>query len=215
MRRLALILLPVGPLCVAALRYLLPYYTAGTDTGTARAVMDHPGRESAVLVLSVAALITLLPGLLLVAEALPRTRLRDWALAFLVPGYLCLGALIAEDSLLWSAAKAHVGVHTTASLLAATHPAITVATGIFVVGHVVGTTLLGVTLLRSSTAPPWAGWCVTVSQPLHFIAFVVLGSPVLDLVGWSLLGIGLAGVARLLTRDGVRQPSPVLASSQA
>ena len=208
MRRVVLALLPVGPLCVAALRYLLPYYTASTDLGTARAVAAHPGRESAVLVLGVVALVTLLPGLLTVAAVLPRTRLRTSALALLVPGYLCLGALIAEDSLLWSAAHAHVPVGTTAALLAATHPAITVAGGVFVAGHVIGTVLLGVALMRAQWLPTWVGGCVAVSQPLHAVAFVVLGSPALDLVGWSLLAIGLAGVAHVLVRRPIAAPVP-------
>ncbi len=208
MKRVALALLPVGPLCVAALRYLLPYYTASTDLGTARAVAAHSGRESAVLVLGVVALVTLLPGLLAVAAELPPTRMRAWALALLVPGYLCLGALIAEDSLLWSAAHAHVPVHTTAALLSATHPAITVAGVVFVAGHVLGTVLLGVALLRTRSFPTWTGVCVAVSQPLHAVAFVVLASPTLDLVGWGLLGVGLAGVANVLLRRPSTLPVP-------
>lgn len=120
-----------------------------------------------------------------------------------MPGYLSLGALIVEDGTLWSAARADVGVRTTASLLDATHPAINVATAVFVVGHVLGTVLLGVTILRSQVFPSWTGWLVAVSQPLHFVAFVVLGSPVLDFIGWTLLAIGLAGIAKVLWSDGV------------
>ncbi|MDT4929063.1 MAG: hypothetical protein QOF92_1930, partial [Pseudonocardiales bacterium] len=38
-------------------------------------------------------------------------------------------------------------------------------------------------------------------QPLHFIATVIAGSPTLDLIGWSLTGIGLAFVARALLAE--------------
>ena len=214
MKRLVLILLPIGPLCVAALRYLLPYYSASSNVSTAKAVIAHPGRESAVLVLSVVAVVTLLPGLLTVAAALPRTRVRTLALTLLVPGYLCLGTLIAKDSLLWSAAHAHIPVQTTASLLAATHPAVTAATNIFVAGHVLGTVLLGIAIARSQTFPTWAGVCVAVSQPLHAVAFVALGSPTLDFIGWALLGLGLAAVARVLAQRlaDTTVPSPALIS---
>jgi hypothetical protein len=211
MKRLALMLLPVGPFCVAVLRFLLPYYTSDGNLATVRAVDAHPGRESAVLWLGLIALVTLVPGVITAATVLPASRLKSWALALSVPGYLCLGVLLAEDYLLWSGAHAHADPQEVAGLLHALHPSIYVGTAIFVVGHVVGTVLLGIALLRSGRVPAWAAWAVTVSQPMHFIAAVIVGSPTLDLVGWSLTGVGLAVVARALltveTRP-VRDPVP-------
>ncbi len=87
-----------------------------------------------------------------------------------------------------------------AALFSAAHPTIGVATGIFVVGHVVGTVLLGIALVRSGRIPAWAGWAVAVSQPIHFVATVFLGSPQVDFVGWSLTAVGMAVVARELLR---------------
>lgn len=198
MRRLALVLLPVGPLCVALLRYLLPYYTADGSLGTVVAVDADPGRESVVLWLGLAALVTLVPGVIAAAGVLPASRLKAWALALSVPGYLCLGVILSQDYLLWSGAHAHTDPRQVAQLLDAAHPSLNIGTGIFVVGHVVGTVLLGVALLRSGRIPVWAAWAVVVSQPLHFIAAVIVGSPTLDLIGWTLTGIGLAAVARAL-----------------
>lgn len=202
MRRLALLLLPIGPLCVAALRFLLPYYTADGNLATVRAVDAHQGRESAVLWLGLIALVTLVPGIIVVANALPASRVKAWALGLAVPGYLCLGVLLAEDYLLWSGAHAHADPHQIAKLLDAAHPSFDIGLTIFVIGHVVGTVLLGMALLRSRRIPYLAAWAVLISQPLHFIAAVIVGSPTLDLVGWSLTGIGLAFVARaLLAQD--------------
>jgi hypothetical protein len=201
MRWLALLLLPVGPLCVAVLRYLLPYYTADGSLATVVAVDANPGRESVVLWLGLLALITLVPGVIAAAAALPSSRLKAWALALSVPGYLCLGVILSQDFLLWSGAHAHTDPQQLAQLIDAAHPSLNVGTGIFVVGHVVGTVLLGVALLRSGRIPAWAAWAVIVSQPLHFIAAVIVGSPTLDLIGWTLTAIGLAAVARTLLAD--------------
>lgn len=205
MRRLALVLLPIGPLCVGLLRFLLPYYTADGNLETANAVIAHPDRESAVLWLGLVAVLTLVPGLIAVAGLLPASRLKTWAITLCVGGYLCLGALLSEDSLLWSGARAHTDPQQIADLLTAVHPSMNVATGIFVVGHVIGTVLLGVALLRSHLIPAWAAWLVIVSQPLHFTAAVIVASPPLDLIAWSMTAVGLAVIARAL----LSRPAPV------
>lgn len=201
MRRATLLLLPVGPLCVGLLRFLLPYYTADGSLATVQAVDAHPARQSAVLWLGLIAIVTLVPGVIAVATALPPSRLKAWALGLSVPGYLCLGVLLAEDYLLSAGVAAHIDPRQLAAQLDANHPSFDVATAIFVVGHVVGTVLLGVALLRSGRIPAWAAWTITVSQPLHFVAAVIVGSPTLDLVAWSMTAVGMGVVARALITD--------------
>lgn len=201
MRRTALLLLPIGPFCIAALRYVLPYYTADNNVAIVQAVNDHPGRESAVLWLGLVGVLTLVPGLIAAAAILPPSRLKAWAMGFAVPGYLCLGVLLAQDSLLWSGAHGGADPQQVVLLLDSLHPSMDVGLGIFVVGHVLGTVLFGIALLRSGRVPAWAAWAVAVSQPLHFIATVIAGSPTLDLIGWSLTGVGLAVIARALLAD--------------
>lgn len=201
MRRAALILLPVGPLSVALLRFLLPYYTADGSLATVQAVDAHPTRQSAVLWLGLIALVTLVPGVIAVASWLPPSRLKAWAVGLCIPGYLCLGVLLAEDYLLSAGTAAHTDPHQLAAQLDAIHPSFDVAIAIFVVGHVVGTVLLGVALLRSGRIPAWAAWTITVSQPLHFVAAVIVGSPTLDLVAWSMTAVGMAVVARAMIAE--------------
>ncbi|MDQ3663291.1 MAG: hypothetical protein M3353_01335, partial [Actinomycetota bacterium] len=79
------------------------------------------------------------------------------------------------------------------------HPTIDIQIVIFVLGHVIGTVLLGLALLRSGRIPGWAAWVLVVSQPLHFVATVILGNPTVDLVAWSMtaLAMGFAGYAVL------------------
>jgi len=201
MRRAALLLLPIGPFCIGALRYLLPYYTADNNVAIVQAVNDHPGRESAVLWLGLVGVLTLVPGLIAAAAILAPSRLKAWAMGLAVPGYLCLGVLLAQDSLLWSGVHSGADPKQVTLLLDSLHPSMMVGLGVFVVGHVLGTVLFGIALLRSGRVPAWAAWAVAVSQQLHFIATVIAGSPTMDLIGWSLTGVGLAVVARALLAD--------------
>jgi len=196
------VLLPVGPAAIAVLRLLLPYYTATDASDMVAAVQAHPGRQSAVLWLGYVGILTLVPGLLAATrvcrDAAPR--LTAWALALAVPGYLSLGMLLGTDHLLWGANEAGLPTADRVGMAEAGHPSIDVALAVFVVGHVVGTVLLGLALRQSGRIPAWAAWAVTISQPLHFVATVVLGSPQVDFVAWMLTAVGMAMVARELLK---------------
>lgn len=61
------------------------------------------------------------------------------------------------------------------------HPIFYVAGIVFVVGHVIGTVLLGIAMWRSRAVPRWAAAITAVAQPLHFVAAVVIASHPLDL----------------------------------
>lgn len=197
------LLLPLGPAAVAVLRLILPYYTAGSPEETVAEVGRHPGAQSAVLWLGLIAALTLVPGVIAAAGLCRATtpRLTSWALALAVPGYLALAVMLASDQILWSAQEAGLSTTQAVALFSAAHPTVGISVGIFVVGHVVGTVLLGIALVRSGRVPPWAGWATAVSQPLHFVATVFLGSPQVDFVGWSLTAVGMAMVARELLRS--------------
>ena len=197
------LLLPVGPLAIGVLRLVLPYYTASSSADMVAAVAAHPARQTAVLWLAYVGVLTLVPGLFVAArvsrDAAPR--LTAWALGLAVPGYLSMAMMLGSDDLLWSTHHAGLSATDSASVVSAAHPAVGVSLGVFVVGHVVGTVLLGLALLRSGRIPAWAAWAITVSQPIHFIATVVLGSPQVDFVGWGLTAVGMAMVAAVVLRD--------------
>jgi hypothetical protein len=201
----AALLLPVGPLAIAVLRLVLPYYTRSTTAGMVAAVDAHPGRQSAVLWLAYVGVLALVPGLYVVAgvcrSAAPL--LTAWAMGLAVPGYLSLPMMLGADDLLWSTHKAGLSTTDSVAVVDAAHPAVGVALGVFVLGHVAGTVLLGLALLRSGRIPAWAAWAVAVSQPLHFVATVFLGSPQVDFVAWCLTALGLAMVARVVVREPV------------
>ncbi len=201
------LLMPIGPAAVGVLRYILPYYNADTAPDIATAATAHPGAQSAVLWLGYLAVLTLVPGFL-AAAALTRAtspRLTLWSIGLVVPAYLSMGALLATDQLLWSGSQAGLSPETVASMLDTPHPTMLISVGIFVLGHVIGTVLLGVAFLRTRCIPVWAAWAIVVSQPLHFVATVILGSPTLDLIAWSATALGMAMAARALLQEAPGQ----------
>jgi hypothetical protein len=60
-------------------------------------------------------------------------------------------------------------------------------------------------------APRWASVALIVSQPLHFVAFVVLGIQPLDGFAWGLTAAGFVGCALTILRtpDGDWDLEPV------
>ena len=196
------LIVPLGPFAVAVLRYVLPYDTTATPEQVSQGVIAQPGRESLVLWLGLVAAFTLVPAVLAIGRLTrgrsPRLTLA--ALALLVPGYLAVPWMIGLDQLLWTGARAGLPAEALTGLATSTHPTVGIAEGVFVLGHVVGTILLGVALWRSRAVPRWAALITIISQPLHFTAAVLVGSHPLDLVAWSLNGIGFAVAALAILR---------------
>ena len=75
---------------------------------------------------------------------------------------------------------------------------------VFVAGHILGTTILGVALVRARVVAIWAGALVVVSQPIHLVAHIIESKPA-DLVAFTLLGIGFWAVALRVWRTA---PAP-------
>ena len=75
------------------------------------------------------------------------------------------------------------------------------ALGIWVPGHILGMVLLAVALRRARVLPRWAAVVLGVSQPIHFLAFVVLDNQYVDaFAGWGFTAVGFAAVAVALLR---------------
>ncbi len=158
-RILAALILPIGPLAVAGLRYVLPYFSATTPRETATDVLALQGRQSAVLWLGLIATFTLLPGVLAVGRLTRRgaPRLTAAAMVLVVPGYLALTYMIGSDLVLWTGARAGLDVSSMTSLAETVHPTSNIAVVVFVLGHVIGTVLLGLALLRSENGTRMGG----------------------------------------------------------
>lgn len=201
-RWVAALVLPIGPAAVAVLRFILPYNTTDGSSGVARKVLAHPGAQSVVLWLGFVAILTLVPAVFAVGRLTRRRapRLTAAALLLAVPGYLSLTWLIGSDLLAWAGAKQGLDGATLGRLLALVHPTSAIASVLFVLGHVVGTVLLGIALWRTRVVPRWAALGTIVAQPLHFVAAVIVASHGLDLVAWGLNAVGFAAVAVAILR---------------
>ena len=190
LRLLTAVLMPIGPAAVAVIRLIYP-----PDAATAIA---HPATMEAVLWLGFVATFTLVPGAYAALGLLhrPTPRLYVWTGAFLLPGYLAMMTLGFFETL-WAAAPA-AGL-TQAQVEALGVAAEGVGPGmitllVFVVGHIVGTVLLGAASLRGRLMPPVVALALIISQPLHLVA-VMSAQPVLDLVAWGLTAVGMAFLA--------------------
>lgn len=196
-RILAAIVLPIGPAAVAVLRFVLPYYTTDSDTEIVRQVAAHQTRADLVVWLGLVAVLTLVPAVIWAGRVTARTapRLTAVALLLLVPAYLSLAFLVCSDGIALYGVKHDLPVKTVADMYAGVHPVVVVGGILFVLGHVLGTILLGVAMLRSQVVPAWAAVATIAAQPLHFIAAIVVGSHSLDLVGWGLNAVGFAALS--------------------
>jgi hypothetical protein len=101
---------------------------------------------------------------------------------------------------LWSVAATDISIPDGVAVAQVVHSEVDVSIGVFVLGHVIGTVLLGLAVLRSGRVPAWSDWALTVSQSLHFVAAVILGSPEVDFIARALTVIGIAMVARALLK---------------
>lgn len=201
-RILAAVLLPLGPAAIALLRYRLPYFGTDGPEETVRAVRADLAGQSFVLWCGFVGILTLVPAVLAVGRLTRRRtpRLTAAALLLAVPGYLVLTWLIAGDLLLWVGAELGADPSVVASMLSTAHPTTEIAGGVFVLGHVLGTVLLGVALWRSHLVPRWVAVATVVCQPLHFVAAVIVQSPQLDLLAWGMNAAAFAGVAVAVLR---------------
>jgi hypothetical protein len=201
-RLLAAILLPVGPAAVALLRFVMPYRTTDSTTAIVHQVAAHQTAQAAVVWLGFIASLTLVPAVLSAGRVARREapRLTAAALLLLVPAYLSIGWLVTGDAAVLFAVQHGLSTEDAAASYDALHPAVLVAGGIFVAGHVLGTVLLGCALWRVREFPHWAAMAIATSQPLHFVAAVIVGSHGLDLVAWGLNAVGFAVVGITILR---------------
>jgi len=196
-RWLAALIIPIGPAAVALLRYVLPYNTTDDEATVVAKILANPDRQSLVLWLSFVAILTLVPGAIWVSRLTqPQApRLTAVALVLLVPGYLALPWLGTSDLITWMGSDIGLDAGTLTRLTGATHPTTDIAGLLFVVGHVIGTVLLGLAMWTSKAVPRWAAVLTMISQPLHFVAAVVVTSHPLDLAAWGMQAVGFAVAA--------------------
>ncbi|HVL86245.1 MAG TPA: hypothetical protein VM367_18415 [Pseudonocardia sp.] len=186
-----------GPLAIAAVRAILPYDTVDDPATIVTAVQAAPGPTSAVLWLVLVAALTLPLGVVIAGGLARRHRPVFGTVAAVVAwlGFVPIFAVAGLDQLGRAAGIAGLSVEQTVAVATAmdSHPAATLALGMFVVGHVLGAVLLGLALWR--VIPRWAAAALMVSQPMHFVFAIIVPNHALDALAWSLTAVGFAAAA--------------------
>ena len=116
---------------------------------------------------------------------------------------LMAGAVASGDLVTVAGGRAGIAPATIVAITSAIEnaPQTAIALGIWVPGHILGMVLLAVALRRARVLPLWAAVVLGISQPIHFLAFVVLQNQYVDAVaGWGLTAVGFAAVAVALLR---------------
>ena len=198
---------PIGPLAIAIVRGILPYKTTDSNTMLAAQVAAHQGTESLVVWLTFIAMLTLIPGIIVVGLLARRGAHRlgtvGLVLAFAAFMSLFWSNVAGADNVALAAARIGISPALTGRLLDSMGaiPAIGLGSDLFVAGHILGLVLIGIALWRGRVLPAWAAAAIGVSQVLHFIFAVVVPVPALDGLAWGLTTVGFAVAARTLVRE--------------
>jgi hypothetical protein len=203
-RRLAAAaILPVPALAIATQPLYRPAYGELDTAAALEAVAASPGAQALFVWTGALALLTLVPAVLAAARLARRQRpvLATWAAGVNLAAYL--GAALGFGSFDLANEVAARPDFERATMVAyidafAAHGVFGLGIGLFVLGHIAGAVLLGLALW--GIVPRWASVALTISQPLHFVAFVILQNRYLDAVTWGLTALGLIACAVVVLR---------------
>ena len=196
-RVVAAVLMPIGPAAVGVLRFMVAPAPVGES------VAADPGSQRLVLWCGLVAVLTLLPGALAAIRLLRRhtPRLATWTAALLIPGYLGMTALIATDAVVLAGTELGLAPAQVTALsdTVLALPTMNILLSVFIVGHILGTLLLGVAAFRSRVIPRPVAVALAGSQFVH-LAAVIGGLPWLDLLAWGTTAVGMAFLAAVVLR---------------
>lgn len=204
-RILAAIVIPLGPLAVTFMRWVMPYWTDQTPDEAVPVMADNLGGMAALNWLALLGYPFMLLGALALGFALRR---RVPLLATLGSGVLftayALGSMVGASDVV-AEAMLRAGYDDTTvvdvSTLVMDHPTGLVGILAFVFGHLLGLILLGIAVARSGLVHWWVGALIIVAQPVHVISAVVVPSRALDVIGgWGATTLGFAIVALAVLR---------------
>lgn len=186
----------LGPMSIALLRGILPYASSDGAAEVVAKISAHQSAQAATLWLTLVAMVTLVPGVIVVGLAAIRASrtIGLWAMALSVTGYSLLWATTTMDFAVLAGIRSGIGPDATTRMLdqLTGDPTQIVAITGFVAGHIAGTILLGTALLRGRAVPSWAAWALIISAPLHLVTAVIIPSAPLSSAAWFLTTIGFA-----------------------
>lgn len=201
----AIMVLPATAIAVS--RLVSPSFAADDTRQVLDLAAAQPGRMLAGVLLGSLAMLTLVPAFLAAARL---ARRRRPVLAMVAAGvnllaYLGAGlAFGAIDALTLVASRLPADQRDSAAALIdafAGSGLFGLSVGLFVIGHILGAVLMGLAL--RGTIPAYGWVAMAISQPLHFVCFVILQNVVLDAMAWGLTAFAfvVAAVVVLRTPD--------------
>jgi hypothetical protein len=196
-------ILPIPALAIATQPLYRPAYGEIDSAAALESVAARPGAQSLFVWTAALALLTLVPAFLAAARLARRRRpvLATWAAGVNMAAYLGAGLGFGTyDLATHIAARPDLDRTTMVAYLDAfaAHGVFGLSIGLFVLGHIAGAVLLGLALW--GVIPRWASLGLIASQPLHFVAFVILQNRYLDTATWGLTAIGLIACAVVVLR---------------
>ncbi|MEV5613719.1 hypothetical protein [Streptomyces sp. NPDC052225] len=195
----------LGPVLFILAFLFEPYGLDADDKGMVRGIAEHTGQMKADLWIWLAASLVLTAAVLVVGVyAMARSPKLGLAATLLFGGaVLLINGTPSTDAV--TLAGLDKGIDQPALLTLQkgieSLPQLNVAIIGFVAGHVIGSILMGVALLRSRAVPVWAAWAVIVAMPLN-VAGWISGVEALAIVGFAALAVGFGAVGLSIARNG-------------
>jgi hypothetical protein len=189
-RYVAAVILPIPPTVVAIGRL---FQTDDSDTRRALDLMAaNPDRQFTFALLGFISLACVIPAFLAAGRLSRRRRpvLTTVALAVNLMGFIGAYSLFAIDNLYLIGASLPAEQRDVGAIVIDKMWSTGISgfsTNLFVLGHFLGTILMGLALRGSI---PTVGWLAMVlTTPVHFLAFVFLQIPALDMAAWLLMTV--------------------------
>jgi hypothetical protein len=213
LRRVACVVgMLVGPwgFVVVNTAYALAIRDGGSDETGADALAlfaAHPELVRFPVTAGMVGCILVIPAVLGIFRLAPASRLVVVGGSMMIAGYVCYFDVLGSAFRTLAMAE-HLGRH---GAVAADFAAVIDASeggepwsvwifAVFVLGNLVGTTLLSVGLLRARAVPRWAALGILSWPPLHVIGLAFFGNEVPQVIGAVLQAAGFAGCTVVLLR---------------
>ncbi len=198
-RTVTAISIVLGPLAVGVVRATVPSVNPPDGKTAIAAMVANPGLARAELAAGVVATLFLpfaIIGLTrLVMRRAPVLAMIGGGLALI--GWALIPALVVGDAMTYTIAQSRANPTQLAALWdqVNANTVVSLLSTLFVVGHELGTLLLGIGLVRARAVPLWAAAAVVIGILLHPVGFG-LGIRPLDILAFALLVAGCVAAAR-------------------
>ena len=189
----------LGPLAVGVVRATIPLPSSSGAQAAIAAMAANPSMARVELTAGVIATLFLpfaIVGLTrLVVRRAPVLALLGGSLALV--GWAMVPMLVTSDAVTYEMARLGANQAQFAALWEQLNGNFAVNTlfTVFLVGHELGTLLLGIGLARARVVPLWAAAAVVIGIVLHPVSFVV-GNRLVDILAYALVTVGCAAAAR-------------------